>query len=130
MIFLNQRKRGDYGRRQREFIHSFTHSGYFYSPSSSQLIAYLLALPTLHGYSRLSVIVSEFQAEAPQDSASEEVAHGEYVAARAEIQHAKCAESNYDPPRTIKLKHYCRISMNWGITCGIQTVLSRVNSPW
>jgi len=57
---------------------------------------YLLAFPTQHGYtcSRLSVIVSESQAEAPQDSASEGVAHGQYVAARAEIQPVKCAESN------------------------------------
>src|SRR6218665_3339578 len=37
---------------------------------------YLLAFPTQHGYtySRLSVIVSESQAETPQDSASEGVA--------------------------------------------------------
>ena len=51
----------------------------------------------------VSVIVSEFRAEAPQDSASEKVAHGQYVAARAEIEPTKCAESTNDPPGTIKL---------------------------
>jgi len=75
------------------FIHSLIQA---ISIAPLQVNWYLLALPTQHGHtcSRLSVIVSESQAETPQDSASEGVAHGQYVAARAEIQPAKCAESN------------------------------------
>ena len=47
--------------------------------------------------------MSEFHAEATQASASEGLANGPYVAARAEIQPAKNAESTNDPPLTMKL---------------------------
>ena len=58
-----------------EGIHSFIHSGYFYSASSSPLL--------LRGAPNYSIdTVSEFHAEAPQATASEGLAQGAYVAAR------------------------------------------------
>ena len=55
---------------------SFIHSGYFYSASSSPLL--LRGAP-----STARILCREFHAKAPQATASEGLAQGPYVAARA-----------------------------------------------
>ena len=79
------------------FIHSFIHSGYFYS--ASQFLYYSEALPTQHAY---CVGVSHRSAT-PQATASEGLAQGLYVAARAGFEPAtlrtKGVESTNAPPR-------------------------------
>jgi len=58
---------------------SLIHSGYFYSASSSPLL--------LRGVSRHSMdTVSKFHAKAPQATASEGLAEGHYMAARAGVK--------------------------------------------
>src|SRR6218665_404239 len=60
-------------------IHSFIHSGHFYTASSSS--------PLLTGAPDYSTdTVSEFYAEAPQATASKGLAQGPYVAARAGVE--------------------------------------------
>ena len=63
-----------YGRFH-SFIHSFRHPGYFYSASSSPLL--------LRGTPDSTDTVLEFHAEAPQAIASEGLAQGPYMVARA-----------------------------------------------
>src|SRR6218665_1670624 len=59
---------------------AFIHSGYFYSASSSPLV--LRGSP---GTARI-VTVSEFHVEATQETASEGLAQGPYVTARAGVE--------------------------------------------
>src|SRR6218665_938783 len=74
-------------------IHSFIHSGYFYSVSSS---------PLLQKPSRYSMdTVPEFHAVTPQAIVSEGLAQGPYAAARAGVEpmtrRTKCADSTNAP---------------------------------
>src|SRR6218665_2518128 len=84
------------------FIHTFIHSGYFYSASSSPLV--------LSGAPDYSTDTgSEIHAEAPQVTASEGLAQGPYVAARAGFEpmtlETKGDESTNEPPRpTLKYR--------------------------
>ena len=78
-----------------KFIHSFIHSGYFYSASSSSLL--------LRGTPDYSTdTVPEFHAKAPQATASEGLAQGPCVAARAKFEpltlRTKGAESTNELP--------------------------------
>jgi len=76
-----------------ELVHSFFHSGYFFSASSNP------KRRSRHN----SDTVSEFHAEAPQTTASEDLAQGPSVAARVWFEPAtlrtKGDESSNEPPR-------------------------------
>src|SRR6218665_685749 len=61
------------------YIHSFIHSGHFYSASSSPLL-----LRVAPDYS--TDTISEFHAEAPQATVSKGLAQGPYVVARAGVE--------------------------------------------
>ena len=80
-----------------EAIHSFIHSGHFYSASSSPLL--LRGSPD----TARADTVSEFLAEAPQAIASEELPQGPYVAARAGVDPTTLrtigVDSTNEPPR-------------------------------
>src|SRR6218665_2266410 len=77
---------GPRARPIHSFVHSFIHSGHFYSVSSSS--------PLLRGAPDYSTdTVSEFHAEAPQATAGKGLAQGPYVAARAGVE-----------PTTLRLK--------------------------
>ena len=78
--------------------HTFIHSGYFYSASSSPLGLLLRGAPDT------ARIVSKFHAEALQATENEGLAQGLYVAARAGFEPAtlrtKSVESANEPPRS------------------------------
>ena len=81
-------------------IHSFIHSGYFYSASSSPLL-----LRGAHDTARMFTVL-EFHAEAPQAIASEGLTQGPYVVVKAGFEPATLrtcgAESTKEPPRPAK----------------------------
>ena len=78
-------------------IGCFIHSGYFYSTSSSSLL--LSSRSSRHSMDT----VSEFLTKAPQATASERLAQGPYVSAKAGFGTAtlrpRDAESTNEPPR-------------------------------
>src|SRR6218665_2505390 len=66
-------------KKSNEFIHSFIHSGHFYSAPSSPL--------PLRGAPDYSTgTVSEFHAEAHRQRAGKKLAQGPYVTARAGVE--------------------------------------------
>src|SRR6218665_2278555 len=64
---------------QNSFIHSFIHSGHFYSTSSSPLLGLLRGAPEQHRYIRVS-------RRSSQATVSKGLAQGPYVVARAGVE--------------------------------------------
>ena len=96
LVYLNRKT------ELRLIIHLSIHSGYFYSASSRPLLL-------RRASDTARILYRGFHAEAPQATASEGLAQGPYVAARAGVEpttlRMKGVESTNEPPRpTIRLR--------------------------